>query len=171
MGHKIPAKRLLTFKRDEDLTFMVKYDGELPPTVPVTIAKYNITGVKKAMVCLACCVYGHASVRCVCTRGRARNTLRAERYPTQAHTLKNTLKTLKHAVMRRMDHRPSTPTAQSPRSTCPSVLPARGSWRSTKPRPLLRRWSRSRCARPSSQRRRTPPTPTPLRCGECSHAH
>ena len=49
VGHKIPAKRLLTFKRDEDLTFTVKYDGELPPTVPVTIAKYNITGVKKAM--------------------------------------------------------------------------------------------------------------------------
>jgi len=49
IGHKIPAKRLLTFKRDEDLTFTVKYDGELPPTVPVTIAKYNITGVKKAM--------------------------------------------------------------------------------------------------------------------------
>jgi nitrate reductase cytochrome c-type subunit len=72
VGHKIPAKRLLTFKRDEDLTFMVKYDGELPPTVPVTIAKYNITGVKKAMVCVACFVYGHASVRCVCARGRAR---------------------------------------------------------------------------------------------------
>lgn len=49
IGHKIPAKRLLTFKRDEDLTFTVKYDGELPSTVPVTIAKYNITGVKKAM--------------------------------------------------------------------------------------------------------------------------
>lgn len=49
VGHKIPAKRLLTFKREEDLTFTVKYDGDLPPSVPVTIAKYNITGVKKAM--------------------------------------------------------------------------------------------------------------------------
>lgn len=49
VGHKIPAKRLLTFKRDEDLTFTVKYDGELPATVPQTVAKYNITGVKKAM--------------------------------------------------------------------------------------------------------------------------
>ena len=49
VGHKIPAKRLLTFKRDEDLTFTVKYDGEVPATVPGTIAKYNITGVKKAI--------------------------------------------------------------------------------------------------------------------------
>ena len=49
IGHKIPAKRLLTFKRDEDLTFTVKYDGEVPATVPATIAKYNITGVKKAI--------------------------------------------------------------------------------------------------------------------------
>lgn len=30
VGHKIPAKRLLTFKRDEDLTFTVQYDGEIP---------------------------------------------------------------------------------------------------------------------------------------------
>lgn len=49
VGHKIPAKRLLTFKRDEDLTFTVKYDDEVPGSVPRVIAKYNITGVKGAI--------------------------------------------------------------------------------------------------------------------------
>ena len=49
VGHKIPAKRLLTFKRDEDLTFTVQYDGEVPKGQPSLIAKYNITGVKAAM--------------------------------------------------------------------------------------------------------------------------
>uniref|UniRef100_A0A6U6CFQ6 Uncharacterized protein n=1 Tax=Guillardia theta TaxID=55529 RepID=A0A6U6CFQ6_GUITH len=48
-GHRIPSKRLLTFKRDEDLTFTLKYDDEVPAHTPVVIARYNITGVKKAM--------------------------------------------------------------------------------------------------------------------------
>ncbi len=49
VGHKIPAKRLLSFKRDEDLTFTMKYDGELPAGTPNIIAQYNITGVPAAM--------------------------------------------------------------------------------------------------------------------------
>ena len=49
VGHKIPAKRLLSFKRDEDLTFTVKYDGELPAGTPNIIAQYNITGVPAAI--------------------------------------------------------------------------------------------------------------------------
>jgi hypothetical protein len=49
IGHKIPAKRLLSFKRDEDLTFTMKYDGELPAGTPNIIAQYNITGVPAAM--------------------------------------------------------------------------------------------------------------------------
>jgi hypothetical protein len=44
VGHKMPAKRLITFKRDEDLTFTVQYDGEVPAGTPSLIAKYNITG-------------------------------------------------------------------------------------------------------------------------------
>jgi hypothetical protein len=31
VGHKIPSKRLLTFKRDSDLTFTLKYDDEVTP--------------------------------------------------------------------------------------------------------------------------------------------
>jgi hypoxia up-regulated 1 len=49
IGHKIPAKRLLSFKRDEDLTFTMKYDGEMPAGTPNVIAQYNITGVPAAM--------------------------------------------------------------------------------------------------------------------------
>ena len=49
IGHKIPAKRLLSFKRDEDLTFTMKYDGELPAGTPNIIAQYNITGVPAAI--------------------------------------------------------------------------------------------------------------------------
>jgi hypoxia up-regulated 1 len=49
IGHKIPSKRLLTFKRDSDLTFTLRYDDEVPAYVPAVIARYNITGVQKAV--------------------------------------------------------------------------------------------------------------------------
>jgi hypothetical protein len=81
----MPAKRLITFKRDEDLTFTVQYDGDVPVGTPSLIAKYNITG--KMMEIFWLCVLVYVCVcACLCTCERVRVHIYI-----YTHTLNHTL--------------------------------------------------------------------------------